>query len=232
MPVTISHPHDRPRDQETKRPDLVSGIWSLRPGTTLIELLIFLAIMGIVMAVAVPMLFMASENRLLQQTMSLVEQNGTQVIQNIGLKIRNAETILSPAPGQTGNVLVLQTGSGSTNPTIVALQSGSVVIIQRSTLEEISNEQVAIEELRIRNTSTSSVSQSIAVSFLVTRTVRLQMPRVYTQRFDAAFGLLPDGEPAGACNCPAAACVNGNTFEWYLCDTGVCQYASTALECS
>lgn len=203
-----------------------------RSGATLIELLMFLAIMGIVMAVAVPLLFTAAENRLVQQTMSLVEQNGTQVIQNIGLKIRNAETILSPAPGQSSKVLAVQTGSGGTNPTIVAVQSGSVVIIQRSLLEEISNEQVAVSEFAVRNTSTSATSQSVAVSFVVTRTVRLQMPRVYEQRFEAVFGLLPDDEHAGFCNCPVPACAGNDSFEWYVCDTGVCQYAATNLECS
>lgn len=208
------------------------GCFQQRRGATLVELLLFLAIMGIVLSVAVPMLFMAAENRLLQQTISLVEQNGTQIIQNIGLKIRNAETILSPASGSTSDVLVLQTGSGSTNPTIIALQSGSLVIIQRAILETISSEQVAVEELRIRNVSTSALSQSVAVSFLVTRTVRLQLPRVYTQRFEAVFGLLPDDTHAGYCNCPPPVCVNGDTYEWYVCDSGVCEYASTTLACT
>lgn len=203
-----------------------------RAGTSLIELLIFLGIMAIIVSLTLPMLFMAAENRVLQLTISVVEQNGTQILQNIGLKIRNAEKILSPAPGQTSDVLVLQTGSGTTNPTIVASQSGGIVIIQRSLKETVSNEQVAVNELRIRNTSTSTNAQSIAVSFEVSRTIRLQMPRSYRQRFEAVFGLLPDDAQTGACNCPPAACVGGSTFEWYVCDTGVCQYASTALECS
>lgn len=204
----------------------------LRPGTSLIELLIFLGIMAIVVSVTIPMLFQAAENRLLQQTISIVEQNGTQILQNIGLKIRNAESILSPSQGQQSAVLVLQTGSGGTNPTIIGVQSGSIVIIQRALLETVSSEQVAVSDFTVRNTSTSSTSQSIAVSFTVSRTIRLQMPRIYSQRFDATFGLLPDDERTGACNCPAAACVGSDQFEWYLCDTGICEYASTTLECS
>lgn len=187
--------------------------------------------MGIVVSLTLPMMFMAAENRLLQQTISIVEQNGTQIIQNISLKIRNAETIISPAAGQTGKILVLQTGSGGTNPTIIAVQSGSVAIIQHALLEAISNEQVAVSDFRIRNVSTSSTSQSVAVSFTVSRTIRLQMPRIYTQRFEATFGLLPDDVLTGSCNCPTPACT-ADMLEWYVCDTGICQYASTNLDCS
>lgn len=202
-----------------------------RSGTTLIELLIFLAIMALVVSVTLPMLFIAAENRLLQRTISLVEQNGTQAVQNMGLKIRNAEKVLYPAAGQTATYLVLQTGSGTSNPTIIGTVSGSVVIIQRNIKETVSNEQVGIDEFRVRNTSTSATSQSVAVSFIVTRTIRLQSPRSYAQRFDVIFGLLPDDRHAGACNCPPAAC-SATTAEWYVCDTGICEYVSTALNCT
>lgn len=202
-----------------------------RPGTTLLELLIFLAIMSMVVAVTLPMMFSAAENRLLQQTISVVEQNGTQATQNMGLKIRNAETILYPAAGQTAAYLVLQSGSGGTNPTIIGTQSGTVVIIQHNIKETITTEQVGIDEFRVRNTSTSTTSQSVAVSFLVSRTIRLQSPRSYTQRFDVTYGLLPDDAQVGACNCPSVTCASG-VMTWYMCDTGVCLESSTAMECS
>ena len=201
-----------------------------RPGTTLVELLIFLAIMGLVVSITLPMLFTASENRILQQTISVVEQNGTQIVQNIGLKIRNAEAITYPAAGQVGNYLVLQTGSGGTNPTIIGVYSGSVVIIQRNVKETISNEQVGVDEFRVRNTSASASAQSVSVSFLVTRTIRLQQPHSYTQRFDVSIGLLPDDVRTGACNCPSASCSAGS-MQWYVCDTGICEEASTAFGC-
>lgn len=203
-----------------------------RPGTTLVELLIFLAIMAMVVSVTLPMMFIAAENRLLQQTVSVVEQNGTQAIQNVGLKVRNSETIQYPAAGQTASYAVLQTGSGGTNPIIIGIQSGAIVIIQRAIKETITTEQVGINEFRVRNTSTSATSQSIAISFRASRTIRLQQPHSYTQRFDATFGLLPDDRQTGACNCPAAACIGGTAIQWYTCDTGVCTEATTALACS
>lgn len=202
-----------------------------RPGTTLIELIIFLAIMAMVASLTIPMLFTAAENRVLQQTISVVEQNGTQVIQNVGLKVRNAEKILYPPAGQVGKYLVLQTGSGGTNPTIIGVLSGAIVIIQHTIKETVSTEQVGINEFRVRNTSTSTTSQSVAISFRVSRTIRLQQPHSYTQRFDTIIGLLPDERQVGACNCPPAACVGGTTIQWYVCDTPICQEGLTTLDC-
>lgn len=202
-----------------------------RPGATLVELLIFLAIMSMIVGLALPMMFTAAENRLLQQTVSIVEQNGTQALQNAGLKIRNAERIVHPSAGQVAAYLVLQTGSGGTNPTIIGTFSGSVVIIQRNVKETITTEQVGIDEFRVRNTSTSTSAQSVALSFRATRTIRLQSPRSYLQRFDATYGLLPDDALVGSCNCPPVSCAS-NVVTWYVCNTGVCQEASTALDCS
>lgn len=202
-----------------------------RPGTTLIELLIFFAIMAVVVSLTLPMLFTAAENRVLQQTISVVEQNGTQVLQNVGLKVRNAEKILYPAAGQVGNYLVLQTGSGGTNPTIIGVLSGAIVIIQHTIKETVSTEQVGINEFRVRNTSTSTNSQSVAISFRVSRTIRLQQPHSYTQRFDTIIGLLPDDRQVGACNCPSTACVGGTVIQWYVCDTPICEEGLTTLDC-
>lgn len=210
----------------------MKNVLCIRSGTTLIELLLFLAIMAVVASLTLPMLFTAAENRMLQQTVSVVEQNGAQTVQNIGLKVRNAEKILYPTAGQAASYLVLQTGSGETNPTIIGVLSGAIVIIQHSIKETITTQQVGVNEFRVRNTSTSAASQSVAISFRVARTIRLQQPHSYAQRFETVIGLLDDDRTTGACNCPSASCINGTVIQWYVCDTGICEEATTALACS
>lgn len=204
-----------------------------RRGTTLIELIIFLAILSMVIAAALPMLFSATENRLLQQIVSVVEQNGTQVIQNIALNIRRSERILSPAIGQSGSVLVLQTSSGGMNPIIVGLSSGSVVIIEHFTRELVSSPQVAITDFKVTNTSTSASRQSVNISFRASRTIRLQQPHSYGRRFETLINLLPDDVPfTDPCDCEPASCVDDNTIGWESCEDDVCVWAVTPLECS
>jgi len=203
-----------------------------RPGTTLIELIIFLAVMAMVISVALPMLFSATENRLLQQTISIVEQNGTQVQQNIAFNIRQSERILSPAIGMSGSVLVMQTSSGGMNPIIVGLSSGSIVIIEHFTRELISSPQVAITKFVVTNTSTSATRQSVNISFHASRTIRLQQPHSYGRRFESLINLLPDDVTyTDTCGCSAPTCQGNNVYGWQACENEVCVAASTQLQC-
>jgi type II secretory pathway pseudopilin PulG len=203
----------------------------LRAGTTLIELIIFIAIMGMVMAVALPLLFASTENRLLQQTIAIVEQNGTQIIQNAGIYIRHGERIMSPAVGQTGSLLVLQTNSGAIHPTIIGVLSGSVIIIQRSTQETVSSPQVSVQNFIVRNTSTSDTNQSVTISFRVARTIRLEMPHSYEQHFETTMSLFPDDVEDGGCECMPPVCAGNNIYEWQVCEESNCLSASTQIEC-
>ncbi len=203
-----------------------------RTGTTLVELLLFIAILSLVVAIILPVLFMSTENRLLQQTVATVEENGGQMMQNIALRIRQAERVLSPARGATGAVLALQTGSGVTNPIIIGIQSGSLVIVRHSTQQIVSSSQIAVLDFVVRNTSASDTRQSVQVSFKVSRTIRLQQPHSYNRVFEGAFNLLPDDVVTGdSCGCSAPACVAGGTYQWEVCEAGACLLASTDLQC-
>lgn len=205
---------------------------TFRKGTTLIELLIFIAILAIVSVAVLPLLFAATEDRLLQQTISLVEQNGAQLLQTIGNEARHAERVISPALGATGSILTLQTSSGSTSPTIVGFATGALVLVRRTAKQTLSSTQVAIGDFSVRNTSTSVSRQSVMVSFTVSRTIRLQAPRTFSRTFEALFTLYPDDRPhAEACTCAVPGCAGNGTYVWQVCEMGSCLTAQTALQC-
>lgn len=204
----------------------------VRRGTTLIELLIFMAILGMVVSITLPLLFSATENRLLQTTISIVEQNGAQVLSNMTRRVHAAEKILSPLPGQTGSVLVLQTASGSTDPTIIGIHSGAIIILEHLTQETVSTEQVAVTRFVVQNTSTSASRQSVLVSFTVSRTIRLQTPHNYARSFETTLSLFPtDYSMGNACGCLAPSCEANDVYTWNVCESGVCYQAETILEC-
>lgn len=203
-----------------------------RPGTTLIELLIFLAILGITASTLLPLLFSTTEDRLLQQTASIVEQNGTQILQALGYRIRHAERILDPSMGSTGSVLALQTGSGATDPTIFGVSTGVLLLIRSTIQESISSTQVAVREFSVQNTSVSEDRQSVRVRFRLSRTIRLQAPRSYDRRFEAVFTIFPADEPRGnPCGCAVPGCGEGGVYAWQVCEEHACVTAETPLEC-
>ena len=204
-----------------------------RTGTTLIELLVFLGILGIVIGAILPVLMLSNENRSLQQTASIVEQNGGQLVEHIGRYIRHAERIIVPALGSTGAVLVLQTESGTTNPTILGVGSGTLVVIQRALKQDLSTPQVAMSNFVVRNTSTSSTRQSVLVTFTITRTIRLQAPHTYQRDYRIVYSLYPDDLLAtSACTCSTPYCLaGGDNFLWNVCNGSDCDLVTTQLDC-
>lgn len=213
--------------QYTRNP---KGKKNFRYGFTMIELLIFIAIFSMVSVVMVPMLYATIETRMRQQTIELVEDNANQALQQIERRIRNAERIIYPVMGSSGSVLVLQMASGSVNPTIIGVQSGVLVVIERDLVRKITSSQVAAMHFIARNTSPSPVTPSVFSSFILSRTIRLQMPHTYTRYFENAALLHPADAPVGDCGCSSASC-SGNLMTWYLCSGGSCSERQEIFVC-
>ncbi len=203
-----------------------------RPGTTLVELLLFLGILSLVAGLTIPILFSATENKLLQQTIAVVEQNGTQVIQNVTYGVRHAERILSPAPGQSGSYLALQTSDSATNPTIIGVQSGAVVVIKHALKETVSTTQVGVVDFDVINTSVSASRPSALIRFSLSRTIRLQQPHSYAQEFETLLTLPPADETSGDdCGCSPTSCISADVVAWQVCGAANCAEITTGLEC-
>lgn len=199
-------------------------------GFTLIEVVLFVGIFGLVVAVMLPLLFSSTEARLRQQTAALVEDNGTQILQQLSRRVRVSERILDPVVGRTGAVLALQSESGTLHPTIAGVQTGVLVIIEGDRKLSITSDRVAVKNFVVRNTSTAN-APSIYVSFDVSRTIRLQASHTYDRTFEALLTRYPDHDLVGnPCNCTVAGC-SGNRFTWQICVSGSCQNRSDQFQC-
>ena len=198
---------------------------------TLVEILLFLAILSVVLSVALPLLFEANENRLLQQTIATVEQNGAQLLDNLALRVRQSQRIISPTQSDSGSVLALETGSGMADPIIVGVATGALQVIRHATRQVVSSQQVAVKNFLVRNTSVSSLRQSVYVRFTLSRIIRLQQPRTYTKTFETVLTLPPNDRPISSpCVCDIPAC-SGSNYTWSVCENGDCYAASTQMTC-
>jgi type II secretory pathway pseudopilin PulG len=195
-----------------------------RPGVTLIEMLLFVVIMALMAGAILPFLFAVTESRQRQDAIALVEQNGAQVMQSIIQQVRSAERILDPAPGGTGFILALQTDSGATNPTIIARDSGSIVLVRGHSRRILSSDLVGVTHFAVDNTSSSEDHPSIAVSLDLRRIIRLHQPLVYESHFDTVINLYPDDEVTGGeCNCVNPYCDTASgSYVWQVCIDNLC----------
>ncbi|MBT4120148.1 MAG: hypothetical protein HOG89_03635 [Candidatus Peribacter sp.] len=201
-----------------------------RSGTTLIELLLFLAFFGLSSGVLLAFFFMTSEQRVRQQTIATVEQSGVQLIQTLTNRIRSSERILDPAIGTAGDILALQLADDTLYPTIIGV-SGSVLYVgEANTLRAMSSSNVTVSNFIIRNTSSAEDLASVLVEFDVTRTVPLTIPLEYTRKFEALVPLFPDDQPSAPCSCASPSCSDG-IYSWSYCIDTVCTDATVDLPC-
>jgi len=212
---------------------LTTDHWPLttpRSGTTLIELLLFLAFFGLSSGVLLSFFFMTSEQRVRQQAIATVEQTGVQLVQTLTNRIRSAERILDPALGTSGNILALQLADDVLHPTIVGL-SGSVLYVgEGNTVRAMSSSEVEISNLSIVNTSSAAEMASVLLEFTVSRTIPLSIPLHYTRKFEVLVPLFPDDQPNPPCSCASPSCTAGR-YEWQYCIDTTCTDTTVSLPC-
>lgn len=203
----------------------------LREGSTLIEMVLFMALLAMSIGVVIALLISANDNRIRQQTLSGVEQTGVQVMQILSRRIRSAERVIDPPMGSSGRVLALQMAATYEDPTIISLWSGGIVVARHDSLQSLSATQVTILDLVVRNTSVSAARPSVLVSFTVQQQAPLPVPVTYTRPFEALITLFPDDEPEGnPCNCAPPVCTDG-VYTWEICDEYFCFDSGLRIGC-
>lgn len=203
---------------------------SSRPGTTLVELLLFLAFFALSSGVLISFFFMTSEQRVRQQTIATVEQTGVQLLQTLTNRIRSSERILDPARGASGSLLALQLVDEALHPTVMTLSGSLLYAAEANTLKTLSSDDVIITDFVVRNTSSADDKPSVLVRFDVSRSVPLSIPLTYTRRFEVLVQLYPDDEPNPPCSCDAPSCTSGS-YDWQYCVDSVCTDATVTVPC-
>ncbi len=203
-----------------------------RRATTLIELVLFIAIFAICSTVILGIFFASTEQRARQKIIMNVEHSGMQMMQTVLKRIRTAERILSPAPGETDEILALQIATESLNPTIFAEQAGALIAVQASTHQTLSTDIVTIDSFSAENTSVSADRQSVRIRMVITGTIPLIKPITYTRTFESTVALYPNDSPDEHClsACALPVCDAG-TYKWDVCEAGSCVQKST-LTCT
>lgn len=203
----------------------------MHSGTTMMELVIFLAIFAMAAGVVSGVLISTSENRLRQQTVSAVDQNGTQLLQATTRLIRRGERILYPARGESGSTLIMQMGSDTENPTLLTVSTGALMLYKVESGSVLSPDTVVVENFTVRNTSASQDHGSVYISFTISKTIA-ETFFSHERTFESAVTLFSDDLTQGdECECALPAC-NAGVLTWNVCEEDVCRASSKTLTCN
>lgn len=201
-----------------------------RPGTSLVEILMFTAFFAISSGMFIMFFMSTSEQRIRQQLVSTVEQSGVQIMQTLSNRIRSAERILDPTAASSGSVLALQLSDETYNPTIIGLSGSVLYVAEANTIKALSSDMITMSDFSIRNTSVADARASVLVQFTITQTTEVTVPIEYHRTFEAAIPLFPDDIASTQCGCTSPVCSSG-TYQWQYCESEICADADMFLPC-
>ena len=102
----------------------------IKNGFTLVELLIYIVIVGIVIGSISTFFVLLIQTRAKNQTVSEIEQQGTQIIELMTQTLRNATAINSPAIATSGSTLSLNVSDLSKSPTVFDISGSEIRITE------------------------------------------------------------------------------------------------------
>jgi type II secretory pathway pseudopilin PulG len=142
-------------------------------GYTLIELLLYVAIVGALLTTVVFFFGTVTASRVKNQAIIEVNDQGTAVMDYLTQTIRNATAVTTPTTGLSASSLTLTVPTGSLSPTVFSLTGSAPTTIQvkegAGAQVSLTNDDVQISGLTFKNLSRASTPGVVQVSFVIGR---------------------------------------------------------------
>lgn len=138
-------------------------------GFTLVEILLYIAITGIILMSVSFFLSLLLESRVKNQTIAEVEQSGVQVMQIIQQTARDSKLINSPVAGSSAPSCSLAIGDSAKNPTVYDLSSGSIRVKEGTGQAiNLTSDRLSASDLLFSNLSRGEVGGILRIQFTLT----------------------------------------------------------------
>lgn len=134
-------------------------------GFSLLEISLYLAILSTLVFGIGAFVNLVSVTRIKNQTMTEVDQQAFQIIENVTQTIRNANTVVFPTIGQISSSLTMVDGD---NNTVVFEIVGDKFTVNRGNgVINLSNEKVTVENLLFKDLSRVGTPAVIQINFTI-----------------------------------------------------------------
>lgn len=141
-----------------------------KSGFTLVELIIYIALMGVLLLALSGFFGLVLRSRVKTQSISEVEQQGIQVMQIISQTVRNSTTINSPSTGASGASLSVAVATPAKSPTVFDLSGGAIEIKEGAgAAVALTNSRVVASDLSFYNLTRSGTKGIVRIQFTLTR---------------------------------------------------------------
>lgn len=137
-----------------------------REGNTLVELLLYMAILSLIILAVSSMVYLTFQSRIKSQVIAEVEQQGNQTMEIILRTIRNSSSVNTPTTGASGNTLSLATYSAPTSPSVFSINNGALTIKEGSAgTINLTSDKLMIDNLLFTNLSYPQTPGNVKIEF-------------------------------------------------------------------
>lgn len=139
-------------------------------GFTLMELMLYIAVLGSLLAAVAGFFGVAASARIKNQAVYEVDSQGSFAIETIGQAIRGSSLVTSPTITANANSLTLATATPATNPTVFSLNNGTLQVKEGSAAAvSLTNDKVAVSNLTFTNLSRAGTPGLVRISMTISR---------------------------------------------------------------
>ena len=207
-------------------------IKTFKPGAVLIELLLFIAFVGVTAGVILSIIIFVSIQQKNAEVAHLVEDTGTKILTVLTQQIRQGEEIAFPEPGRSAQTLQLVMADDDKHPLLFTTSNAMLYFGTTDTLEPLFDGDIlSVHGVFIENIS-SAESESVRIAF--TLKVGNESSGIeYEQTFTSVVHLYEDNITNQDCDCELIAC-DGSFYTWEHCaeGTSTCLPHTSAVACS
>jgi len=137
-----------------------------KSGFTLVELLLYFAILSLIITMVSGFIFLSYQSRIKATVVAEVEQQGNQTMNIILQNIRNASGITAPATGASAASLTLTQYNGTVSPTVFDLSGGTLRITEGANpAVNITSNRVTASSVTFQNLTNGTSPGTVRVQF-------------------------------------------------------------------
>lgn len=166
---------------------------ALQTGYTLIELLLYIAMVGVLLAAVTAFFGITADARVKNQSMTEVDEQAMYALDMITQVVRNGTSISAPTVGANSPQLTVVVPTASLSPTVFDV-SGGILRIKEGTsgVAALTNHKVQVTSFTVTNLTRSGASDVVQISLSLSRVNPSNMNQFdYAKTFTTSVGVRP-----------------------------------------
>jgi len=144
--------------------------YNTQAGYTLIELLLYVAMVGVLLGAITVFFSISTDARIKNQSINEVNDQGTFALDYAAQTVRNATSISSPAASTSGSQLTLAVPTSSLSPTVFSVVGGVLQVKEgTATAIALTNSKIQVTSFSVTNLTRSGTSGIVQINLTLNR---------------------------------------------------------------